>query len=280
MNENLRVIKHSGDTEPYSPPKLYRSLERAGADQQAIEQVLYELEAKVFDGITTTQIYRLAFQLLRKIQRSTASRYSIRKAIMELGPSGFPFEQLVGALINSLGYQTQVGILVQGKCVGHELDVLARNKHEMFMVECKFYNSQGKNCNVQVPLYINSRFNDVKQTWEKDPANKGLKMSGWVVTNTRFTTDATEYGKCAGLTMISWDYPHGNSLREMIEKSGLYPVTVLTSLSRKQKEILLGNHIVLCSQLLQKPEAFDELGLEKARQEKVLKEAASLCSRL
>ncbi len=280
MNENIRVKKHSGDTEQYSPSKLYRSLERAGADKQTVEQILYELEAKVFDGITTTQIYKLAFQLLRKIERSTASRYSLRKAIMELGPSGFPFEQLVGALINSLGYQTQVGIMVKGKCVGHELDVVARNKHEMFMVECKFYNSQGKNCNVQVPLYINSRFNDVKQTWENDPANKGLKMTGWVVTNTRFTADATDYGKCAGLTMISWDYPHGNSLRELVEKSGLYPVTVLTSLSRKQKEFLLGNNVVLCSHLLQKPEAFGRLGLDIARQEKVLKEAASLCSRL
>lgn len=277
MSENIIVKKYSGEEVLFSREKLDRSLERSGASDEIIEKVYDELKGDLVDGITTTQIYRKAFQILRKLTRSTAARYSLRKGIMEMGPSGFPFEQIVGAAIKHLGYETQVGQIVQGQCVTHELDVIARNKNELFMVECKFYNSQGKNCNVQVPLYIHSRFNDVKKTWEKDPANKGLKFSGWVVTNTRFTGDAIDYGKCAGLTMISWDYPRGKSLKEMIEESGLFPITVLTSLSRKQKDSLLQHDVVLCRQLLEKPDAFGKLGLSKNMQQKVLDEAKDLC---
>jgi len=277
MTESIIVKKYSGEEVPFSREKLDRSLERSGASEEIIEKVYNELKGDLFDGITTSQIYRKAFQILRKHTRSTAARYSLRKGIMELGPSGYPFEQIVGAVIQHMGFETQVGQIVQGHCVSHELDVIARNGNELFMVECKFFNSQGKNCNVQVPLYINSRFQDVKKTWEKDPVNQGLKLSGWVVTNTRFTSDALDYGKCAGLNMISWDYPRGRSLKEMVEESGLFPITVLTSLTRKQKEILLQHDVVLCRQLLQKPEAFGRLGLSQKMQQKVLDEAKDLC---
>lgn len=277
MSENIIVKKYSGEEVLFSREKLDRSLERSGASEEIIEKVYDELKRDLVDGITTTQIYRKAFQILRRFTRSTAARYSLRKGIMELGPSGYPFEQIVGEAIHHMGYETKVSQIVQGHCVSHELDVVARNSDELFMVECKFYNSQGKNCNVQVPLYIHSRFNDVKKIWEKDPANQGLKLSGWVVTNTRFTGDALDYGKCAGLNMISWDYPRGNGLKEIVEASGLFPITVLTSLTRKQKEILLQNNVVLCRQLLEKPEAFGRLGLSHKIQEKVLAEAKDLC---
>jgi hypothetical protein len=277
MSENIIVKKYSGEEVAFSREKLDRSLERSGASQEIREQVYNELKEKLYDGITTEQIYRMAFQLLRMKKRSTAARYSLRKGIMELGPSGYPFEQMVGAVIQSMGYEAKVSQIVNGYCVSHELDVLARNGEELFMVECKFYNSQGKNCNVQVPLYIHSRFNDVRKTWEKDPANHGLKFSGWVVTNTRFTSDAIDYGKCAGLNMVSWDYPRGNSLKELVEASGLFPITVLTSLTQKQKDILLQHDVVLCRQLLEKPEAFGRLGLSHNMQQKVLDEAKDLC---
>ena len=276
MIEKIIVKKQSGEKEPFSRAKLDHSLERARASDDIIEKVYEQLSGQMYDGITTSQIYKKAFGILRKLRRSTAARYSLRKAIMEMGPSGYPFERLVGAVIETKGFQTKVSQIVKGQCVSHELDVVARNQHEQFMVECKYFNSQGKNCNVQVPLYIHSRFNDVKKTWEKDPANKGLRFSGWVVTNTRFTDDAIDYGKCAGLTMVSWDYPKGKGLKDMVEESGLFPITVLTTLTRKQKEILLEKEVVLCRQLIEKPIAFGKLGLDLKKQKRVLDEAREL----
>jgi hypothetical protein len=276
MSEEIIVKKHSGEKVLFSREKLNHSLKRSGASDKIIEVVYEQLKGQMYDGITTGKIYKIAFNILRKLKRSTAARYSLRKAIMEMGPSGYPFERLVGAVIGTLGYETLVSQIVQGQCVSHELDVVARNKQELFMVECKFYNSQGKHCNVQVPLYIHSRFNDVKKTWEKDPTNNGLRFSGWVVTNTRFTEDAINYGKCAGLTLLGWDYPHEKSLKDLIEGSGLFPITVLTTLTRKQKDLLLENEVVLCGQLLERPAAFGKLGLDLKKQEKVLDEAREL----
>jgi hypothetical protein len=169
-----------------------------------------------------------------------------------------------------------VGQLVQGVCVQHEVDVIARNHTEQFMVECKYYNNQGKYCNVQVPLYIDSRFRDIEKRWRHDPNNADLSFRGWIVTNTRFTTDAMDYGKCAGLHLVSWDYPRQYSLKDMVEKSNLFPITVLTTLTRKQKQQLLDKGIILVRQLSDKPGLLSEVGLTQPKQTRTLEEIAEL----
>jgi hypothetical protein len=276
MRKTILVEKHSGEKEPFSPEKLHQSLERAGASQGLIEKVEADLLGKMFDGISTAEIYRRAFQLLRKYKNATAARYSLKNAIMDLGPTGYPFEQFVGELLRQMGYRVEVGQMVSGHCVQHEVDVVARNDHEQFMVECKFYNNQGKYCNVQVPLYIASRFRDIEQQWRLLPENRDMAFSGWVITNTRFTTDAMDYGKCVGLKLISWDYPRRKGLKEMIEQSGLFPVTALTTLNKKQKQLLLDEKVVLCRQLRKKPGLLDTIGLPRGKTGRVIEELDEL----
>ncbi len=272
MSEKILVKKYSGEKEAFDPDKLHSSLQRAGASERLIKDVEDALQKHLEDGVTTREIYSKAFQLLRKFQRSTAARYSLKKAIMELGPSGYPFEKFVGAVLESLGYEIEVGKMVQGQCIQHEVDVIAQNDHQKFVVECKYYNSQGKYCNVKVPLYIHSRFNDIEKRWQSSPRKENKSFHGWVVTNTRFTKDAMDYGKCVGLRMVSWDYPKGEGLKDMVEQTGLFPITVLTLLNRKQKEQLLEKGIVLCRQLLQKKGILDTLGLPGNKHKKVIEE--------
>lgn len=276
MSEKILVEKHSGEKEIFAPEKLHASLRRSGASPQLTRKVADALAPYLEDGITTREIYRRAFQLLRKFQRSTAARYSLKKAIMELGPSGYPFEHFVGAVIGNMGYSVEVGRQVRGQCVEHEVDVVAYNDHQQFMVECKYYNSQGKQCNVKVPLYIHARFQDIEKRWKSTPGLEKRSFHGWVVTNTRFTRDAMDYGRCIGLRMVSWDYPENESLKDMVEKTGLFPVTVLTLLNRKQKQVLLEKEIVLCSQLLEKPGILNTLGLKENVINKVLEESRAL----
>ncbi len=276
MSKKIKVLKHSGEEEIFAAAKLALSLENSGANPHEIKQVMANIKPLLYDGMPTKLIYRLAFRFLKATRKSNAARYSLKTSIMALGPSGFPFERFVGALIECLGYEVKLNQTVAGRCITHELDVVAKNQKELFMVECKFYNTQGKNCSVQVPLYINSRFLDVKHTWDKDPSNQNLEKYAMIVTNTRFSTDAQDYAKCAGLRTISWDHPRGKSLKELIESFGIFPVTVLTSLSRKQTDFLLNNHVVLCRELLSKPEPFGKLGLSKAKQNEVLAEVQEI----
>lgn len=276
MSNRVIIEKHSGEKEAFDPQKLYNSLQRTGAPVALIKKVKQAIKPHLTEGVTTKEIYHRAFQQLRKLQRTAAARYSLKRAIMELGPSGYPFEHFVGELLRNMGYEIKVGEMVQGQCIRHEVDVVAHNDHQQFMVECKFYNSQGKYCNVRVPLYIHSRFNDIEKRWKSTPGLEKRSFHGWVVTNTRFTDDAMEYARCVGLRMVSWDYPRNESLKDMIEQTGLFPITVLTLLNRKQKQTLLEKNIVLCRQLRDKSGILDQLSLTQSKKRKVLEEINSL----
>jgi hypothetical protein len=189
---------------------------------------------------------------------------------MELGPTGYPFEKYIGALMSKLGYETLVGQIIQGKCVTHEVDVIAWKNDLKILIECKYHNLPGKICSVQVPLYIQSRFIDVKTAWERLPENHGRNYQGWVVTNTRFSEDASTYGKCAGLNLIGWDYPQRGSLKDLVETTRLFPVTAISGLNKKHKQILIDNNIILCSEVAANPGTLDLLNLPP-RQLKALK---------
>ncbi|MEX2589052.1 MAG: restriction endonuclease, partial [Chitinophagales bacterium] len=217
------------------------------------------------------------FALLRKSSRPTAARYKLKKAIMELGPSGYPFERFVGEILRKQGYETEVGVIVKGYCVEHEVDVLAKKDDQQFMIECKFHNTQGRNCDVKIPLYIQSRFKDIEKEWLKQEAHRGKFHQGWLVNNTRFTDDALQYGNCAGLKLIGWDYPKQGSLKDMINISGLHPITCLTTLNKHEKNKLLEKDLVLSAELHLKPELLNEIGISEKRHRKILEEARELC---
>src|SRR5688500_14401334 len=134
------ITKASGEQAPFSEEKLLRSLTRSGATAEVAEEVLKQVEAQLYPGSSTQKIYQLAFRLLKKRSRRTAAHYTLKQAIMELGPSGFPFEQYVGELFRAQGFQVQVGSLVKGHCVTHEIDVIAQDDRHHHMVECKYHN--------------------------------------------------------------------------------------------------------------------------------------------
>jgi hypothetical protein len=156
--------------------------------------------------------------------------------------------------------------------------VVATGSKVQHLVECKYYNSQSKFASVQVPLYIRSRVNDIVKKRELLPEYKGFAFYGWVVTNTRFTSDAMAYGECSGLKLMSWDHPKNNGLKEQIENSRLFPVTVLTTLTKTEKQSLLAKKIVLCRQLHQNPKLLDNLELNPVKKKKVISEVHALCT--
>ena len=128
---------------------------------------------------------------------------------------------------------------------------------------------------MKIPLYINSRYLDVLGKWNVDHSEKPLEC--WVVTNTKFSTDAVQYGNCVGLHLLGWNYPFDKSLSILVDHSGLYPVTCLSTLSNKEKELILQAGIVLCSDLKNNPGLLKTAGISLTRIPKVLAEAAALC---
>lgn len=275
--KNLVITKSSGEKVKFSLDKLRASLHKTGADKDTIDQIIDNVRDELYQGISTKEIYNRAFALLKKKERYFASKYKLKKAIYELGPTGFPFERFVSELLKYSGYKTEVGKILQGKCVKHEIDVITHKENETTVIECKFHHEQGLNCNVKIPLYINSRYQDVKTHWNSNPKNDTTLTKGWVVTNTRFTDDAIQYGKCCGLYLLSWDYPKGNGLRDRIDRLSLYPITVSTLLTNREKQFLLSREVVLCKQLLHDKFYLDHLGISEVRKKKILDEISQLC---
>ena len=278
LQMNIKVIKASGDTELFSSEKLERSLLRSGANDETVEEIVKDIESWLTDGVTTKKIYSRAFALLRRKKRTLAARYSLKRAIMELGPTGHPFEYLVGEVFKHFGYDIEVGQIIEGRCVTHEVDVLFTGNKEQGYVECKYYNSGGKFANVQVSLYIRSRVNDIIDKRKLLPEYCGFDFHGWVVTNTRFTGDAMSFGICSGLNLMSWDFPENNSLKGNVEKYNIFPITVLTELTKSEKSQLLDKGIVLCRQLKEHQNKLTRVvGDNEKKIKRIMMEVADLC---
>lgn len=265
MTVNLKVKKASGESEPFSEEKVRISLQRAGTPVELIDKILARLKDELYDGISTQEIYSHVFGLLRQMESHLASKYNLKQAIMELGPSGYPFEKFVAGILKVYGYETTVHQIIQGRCVSHEIDVIAKKDNEQMMIECKFHNQAGIKSDIKTALYTYARFLDVKE--------KQSFHQSWLVTNTKVTGEVISYAQCVGMKVTSWDYPEDFSLRFLIEKSGLHPVTSLGSLSVDDKKKFLERGLVFCKDIVESQINF----LPAALAQKVKKEALKIC---
>ncbi|CAM2974967.1 Restriction endonuclease [Flavobacterium succinicans] len=273
----MKVVKYSGDTVDFNADKLLKSLRKAGANREQADQIIAAISAQLYDGMATKQIYKLAFGLLKKNSNAHAARYNLREAIRMLGPAGFYFEKYIARLFESEGYRVQTNLVLQGKCVTHEIDVLIQKHSEFGMIECKFHAGREVASDVKVPMYILSRFNDLKTKSYPFFNTQSPLNSCWIVTNNRFTTDAITFANCSGLQLLSWNYPENNGLKSKTDQNKLYPITCLTTLSLAEKGHLLQEDLLLVKDILTHSSVLNTIGLSPNRIQNILKEVRDLC---
>lgn len=267
----LQVLKANGKRENFDEEKVMNSILRARIPRGLQDQVLANIKENIYDGIPTVEIYQSILDFLGKSEQPySRSSYSLKEAIMLLGPTGYPFEDFIAKILQVLGYETKVRQILMGKCVSHEIDVIAKKGDRTCMIEAKFHNSIGIRSEVHVALYTQARFQDVK--------DRNNLTEAWLITNTKTTADANTYAQCSGLKIISWSFPEGSSLRDLIEKSRLHPITILTSLSHSSKVALLNNHVVMCKDIKENPHSLDLIPISSQEKEKTLTEVAFICS--
>jgi hypothetical protein len=273
MNHIVTVTKSDGTKELFEEEKLITSLKRVHATPLAIDEVVDEVEREMRDGMTTSDIYSRAFFLLRKHSMPSAVKYSIRRAMMELGPDGFPFEKFVARIFTMWGYESITDQNLLGTCVDHEMDVVAWKGNSLAMVEAKYHNEFGMKSDVKVALYVKARFDDLaEQVFNYGGVNRKLSER-WLFTNTKFTEKAIKYGECSRLKLIGWNYPAKDNLHDIIEQNGLHPISCLTSLDHQQKKDLAGRNVLVCIDIVAHPEILNEIGVRGEQAEKVLTEA-------
>ena len=269
------ITKADGEREYFEPDKLYSSLVNSGAGTEVSRRITKEIGASLSDGDKTRDIYKRAFTKLRHIEKSIAARYSVKRALLELGPSGYPFELFLAEMYKKLGYETKTRVLVQGRCVEHELDVLATKDDERIAAEVKFHNNHGVKSDLKVALYVHARFEDIAGQSGVDSETDFTDRM--LITNTKFTKQVELYSACVGLRLVSWDYPAKGNLRELIELAHVHPVSCLTSISKATKKQLMDKEVVLCRQIKENMDVVEGLGLSRGMKERLLREINDLC---
>ena len=275
MNHLISITKADGGKELFEESKLVESLRNAGGSEMVIEEVIDHIGREMYDGMPTSEIYARAFKLLRAHSMPAAVRYSVRRALSELGPDGFPFEKYVARIFQSWGYETVVDQMLLGACVAHEVDVVAWNKDKLLMIEAKFHNELAMKSDLKVALYIKARFDDLRgNMFEYGGITRNLD-EGWLITNTKFTDQAIHYSECNGVKLLGWNYPKKGNLHDIIEELRLHPFTCLVSLSNVQKKDLLGKGVVLCVDILKNPQYLNEIGIKNNTE--IMKEINEVC---
>ena len=267
----MQIIKASGDKVPFEKKHIEKSILRAGGSNSFAKQTARNVERKISKDMSTQKVLMLTLDELKK-DPEVAMKYNLKRAIMELGPEGYVFEEFFAQILTNYGYKTKTGTMVKGKRDLQEIDIIAEKKKRI-MIEAKYHNQIGIYTKGKVAMYTYARFLDINS----NPKNKFDEP--WLVTNTRCSRNAIEYGKGVGLKIIGWAYPSkGQNLQNIIEKKSLYPITVLRCLPKKVKEKLFSAKIILAKDLANHSvdEIMKKTELKKHTIEKLLNEAKIL----
>jgi len=265
----IKVINLRGIKEPFSFKKVYRSARNAGASREMAFEIARQIEKEVYDGISTAEIFKRVFELLAEKSPQAAIKFNLKKAMEKLGPTGFPFEKFVARIFEAEGFTVTTNQIVSGRCVSYEIDFLAKKENLVYIGECKFRQDPGGRVELKDALANYARFLDIQKGMFFDSK---MECQSILVTNAKFTSDATKYSECVGVKLLGWKYPKERGLERMIEKNKLYPITILPSVSSKVAKDLIFVGIVLVKDIFEKK--FEKIKIPN--KEKVLKEGKIL----
>jgi len=274
----MKVKKYSGEQESFNPDKLCNSLLSAGVSHKKAEEVCAIVQTKLKPGDSTTKVFRAALRALVKDDIEASARYGLHRAVDSLGPAGFLFEQYIEALLQAYGYNTKQGTMMKGECATHEIDVYAEKGGFKYLVEAKYRNRHSIKTHIDQVMYADARLMDIQRRAVKQNRNPN-EYTMWVITNTRFTSNAIKYAKCRGVKLVSWNYPRreGN-LEQMIVRKKMYPITVLPSLSETARNSFAEHNMILAQDLI--PYSVNDLvkiiGISKIAAGKLLREAHAI----
>ncbi len=286
---NQVVIKANEKEEDFDKSKLNASLLKAGAGSELSASVTEEVDSQFKNCMNTDDVYNLALDHIKKSNPAVGLKYTLKRAVMSLGPAGFIFEKYAAKVLEQNGYRTEMPQMLSGFCVDHEVDIIANKEDEHLMVECKYHNISGNQSDIKTALYINSRFLDLKKGWDNrnidkdinnrnsgkdiDNSNQGKYIENrnidkdienddnkpdnvyfftgaWLFTNTKCTSEAIKYANCSGMKVTAWGYPETESLQFYIESKKLYPVTILSTLSKNHKNRLFEHDVLTVKELI------------------------------
>lgn len=269
--DSIFITKSTGEREVFLPNKLRDSLMRAAASESVADRIVDHIKVELKDGMSTKEIYKHAFEMLDREHKPAAARYSLRRAVMDLGPTGFPFESFVAEIFRAKGFETKTDVEMLGECVPHEVDVVAWNENKLIVVEAKFHNELVTKSDLKVVLYVKERFDDLANSVFDYGKHRKIDES-WLVTNTKFSTYAITYAECKSMKIVGWNYPVKGNLQELIVDAGLEPITCLRTISITEKKSLIASGVILCKQAFENIDIVEQAGIHREKIKAMMEE--------
>lgn len=239
MKKRVIIEKRNGEKELYDHNKLRGSLQRVGADESTINDILIKVDKILVPGIKTEKLFKFIHDELKKSSKGVCCRYNLKKAMIDLRiGGGYIYEKFIARILEKKGYAVKLNNVVKGKNITHEIDVVAKKHKEILMVEAKHHSKPWLGESIQTALYVYARFLDLDNKFTKP----------MLTTNTKFSPQVIKYSKGVGIKLMGWKYPKNDSLEKNIEKFGVYPISVL-DLSKKQLDGYLEKDILTIDDL-------------------------------
>jgi len=244
----IYVTKADGSKQPFDKQKIINTCLRLQATLEQAQSIADKIEAKAYDGIPTKKILQMVFLYMKKYRPAIGYQIDLRQAIAMLR-SKPDFEVFVAKLFEAMGYEVERNLIIQGKCIEHEIDVVARKDSEVILVEVKHHVNHHTYSGLDTFLQLNSTLEDLKEGYESGKNNFKFTKA-ILICNTKVSDHARRYALCRGLEFIAWKFPQEKGLERLIEEYKLYPITFLKGIERNEAYKLADASVVTLKQLL------------------------------
>jgi len=260
----IYVTKANGDKQPFDKQKIINTCLRLQATLEQAQSIADRIEAKAYDGIPTSKILKMIFRYMEKYRPAIGHQIDLKQAIAMLR-SKPDFEIFIAKLFEAMGYEVETNLIIQGKCIEHEIDVVARKENEVILIEVKHHVNHHTYSGLDVFLQLNSTLEDLKEGYEVGKNNFKFTRA-ILICNTKVSEHAKRYALCRGLEFIAWKFPPEKGLERLIEEYKFYPISFLKEIERDEAYKLADIGIVTVKQLLEDVEKISRRsGISKNR---------------
>jgi hypothetical protein len=245
---DVMVKKADGSLQPFDREKVVRTCLRMGADRQVAYEVAEKVERRLYYGIPTSQVLRMIFQFMRRRKPDIGNLFDLRKGL-SLMISKPEFEVFVRVILGRNGFEVSPNQILRGKCVNHEVDAIARKNGVTYFVEAKHHVNYHAPTGLDESRIARAVLEDVVEGFALGKSDLRIDRA-MIVTNTRFSEEATQYGRCRDILQIGWSSPVNRGLQELVEGVNVLPLSCVKGLGVDARLKLAESGIVLFEQVI------------------------------
>jgi hypothetical protein len=242
------VTKADGSRQQFDRNKIVATCMRMGATKQDAEEIAGKIESRVYDGMPTAKVLQMIFQFIHKYKPQASRLYDLRRGL-SLMNSKPEFEKFVQILLADIGFEVVPNKILKGKCIEHEVDAIARKDGVTYFVEAKHHYNYHAFTGLDESRIARAVLEDVSEGFNLGLTD--LKIDeAMIVTNTKYSEQAMQYGICRNILQIEWSTPADLALRDIILEKSLYPLSCIRGLKTDARLQLVDSGIILINQLV------------------------------